>query len=188
MKAENSTSLFESAPVADVNFEVLAKTAVKQRSWREALTDSNVVHLHTNREVDEETLNALQADQIGSSDEALPQYTPADALIRAKILSEAQVASLQSAGKRRDGFDLIQAVVEKHITSEEVVAQALVREFGYQHAYLRLPEGDPLCDSLAVGDLVGCGISHPCTTFDKWPLLLAVDDAYTVRYALNTYF
>ena len=57
-----------------------------------------------------------------------------------------------------------------------------------QHAYLDLPEGDPLCDSLAVGDLVGCGISHPCTTFDKWPLLLAVDDAYTVRYALNTYF
>ena len=57
-----------------------------------------------------------------------------------------------------------------------------------QHAYLRLPDGDPLCDSLAVGDLVGCGISHPCTTFDKWPLLLAVDDAYTVRYALNTIF
>ena len=30
-----------------------------------------------------------------------------------------------------------------------------------------------------MGDLVGCGISHPCTTFDKWPLLLAVDDEYT---------
>ena len=57
-----------------------------------------------------------------------------------------------------------------------------------QHAYLRLPEGDPLCEDLAVGDLVGCGISHPCTTFDKWPLLLAVDDDYTVRYALNTFF
>lgn len=57
-----------------------------------------------------------------------------------------------------------------------------------QHAYLRLPEGDPLCQSLQVGDLVGCGISHPCTTFDKWPLLLVVDDAYTVRYAVNTFF
>jgi D-serine dehydratase len=57
-----------------------------------------------------------------------------------------------------------------------------------QHAYLRLPEGHPLCDMLAVGDLVGCGISHPCTTFDKWPLLLAVDDDYAVRYALNTFF
>lgn len=57
-----------------------------------------------------------------------------------------------------------------------------------QHAYLRLPEGHPLCAELAVGDLVGCGISHPCTTFDKWPLLLAVDDAYHVREALNTCF
>jgi D-serine dehydratase len=57
-----------------------------------------------------------------------------------------------------------------------------------QHAYLRLPDGHPLCGELAVGDLVGCGISHPCTTFDKWPLLLAVDDDYVVRFALNTFF
>jgi D-serine dehydratase len=57
-----------------------------------------------------------------------------------------------------------------------------------QHAYLQLPPGDPLCDTLAVGDLVCCGISHPCTTFDKWPLLLAVDDAYNVRYGVNTFF
>jgi D-serine dehydratase len=57
-----------------------------------------------------------------------------------------------------------------------------------QHAYLRLPEGDPIREALAVGDLVGCGISHPCTTFDRWPLLLAVDDDYAVRGALNTFF
>ncbi|KNZ67606.1 serine deaminase [Massilia sp. WF1] len=57
-----------------------------------------------------------------------------------------------------------------------------------QHAYLRLPESDPVRDALAVGDLVGCGISHPCTTFDRWPLLLAVDDDYMVRGALNTFF
>lgn len=57
-----------------------------------------------------------------------------------------------------------------------------------QHAYLRLPDGDPIREVLAVGDLVGCGISHPCTTFDRWPLLLAVDDDYVVRGALNTFF
>jgi D-serine dehydratase len=57
-----------------------------------------------------------------------------------------------------------------------------------QHAYLRLPEGHPLCTELAVGDLVGCGISHPCTTFDKWPLILGVDDDYHVRGAYNTCF
>ncbi|MDB5791372.1 MAG: serine deaminase [Massilia sp.] len=57
-----------------------------------------------------------------------------------------------------------------------------------QHAWLRLPEGHPLCAELGVGDLVGCGISHPCTTFDKWPLLLSVDDDYHVRGAINTCF
>ena len=63
-----------------------------------------------------------------------------------------------------------------------------IEKMNDQHAYLRLPEGDALCQELKVGDLVGCGISHPCTTFDKWPLLLVADDAYTVRYAVNTFF
>ena len=31
---------------------------------------------------------------------------------------------------------------------------------------------------LAVGDLVGFGISHPCTTYDKWRAIPIVDDAY----------
>src|SRR5690606_23065333 len=33
-----------------------------------------------------------------------------------------------------------------------------------QHAFMRLPE----TSSLSVGDIVVLGISHPCTTFDKW--------------------
>jgi D-serine dehydratase len=55
-----------------------------------------------------------------------------------------------------------------------------------QHAYLRWPDGAAF--ELAVGDLVGCGISHPCTTFDKWQLLLLVDDQYNVEKAINTFF
>jgi D-serine deaminase-like pyridoxal phosphate-dependent protein len=53
-----------------------------------------------------------------------------------------------------------------------------------QHAYVRIPPGDPL----AVGDLVGCGISHPCTAFDKWRLIPVVDDDYTVVDAVATFF
>jgi D-serine dehydratase len=53
-----------------------------------------------------------------------------------------------------------------------------------QHLYLRFPEHL----TLAVGDLLGFGISHPCTTFDKWQLLYCVDDNYTVLSALKTYF
>ena len=65
---------------------------------------------------------------------------------------------------------------------------AVIVKMNDQHAYLRLPDGHPLCSELAVGDLVGCGISHPCTTFDKWKLLLEVDDGYAVRGAINTFF
>ena len=53
-----------------------------------------------------------------------------------------------------------------------------------QHAYLEIP---PDCD-LAVGDLIACAISHPCTTFDKWRFLPIVDDDYTVIDAITTFF
>ena len=53
-----------------------------------------------------------------------------------------------------------------------------------QHAYLRLDAAE----DLQVGDLVGCGISHPCTAFDKWRLIPLVDDSYRVIDAVMTYF
>jgi len=53
-----------------------------------------------------------------------------------------------------------------------------------QHARLELPAGS----DLQVGDLVGCGISHPCTTFDKWQVLFEVDDDYRVLGAIRTFF
>ena len=43
-------------------------------------------------------------------------------------------------------------------------------------------------EDLRVGDLVGCGISHPCTAFDKWRLIPVVDDNYGVVDAVLTYF
>jgi len=72
-------------------------------------------------------------------------------------------------------------------TPHALPVDAVIVKMNDQHAYLRLPPG-PVREQLAVGDLVGCGISHPCTTFDRWPLLLAVDDAYVVHGALNTFF
>lgn len=53
-----------------------------------------------------------------------------------------------------------------------------------QHAYLQLPADSPL----QVGDMIGCGISHPCTTFDKWQLMPIVNDNYDVVSAIRTYF
>ena len=53
-----------------------------------------------------------------------------------------------------------------------------------QHCHMETPVESPL----QPGDMVAFGIGHPCTTFDKWPLLLAVDDEYNVRYGVNTFF
>ena len=55
-----------------------------------------------------------------------------------------------------------------------------------QHAYLRWRADE--ADVPQVGDLIGCGISHPCTTFDKWRVLFAVDDGYRVTGAIRTFF
>ncbi len=53
-----------------------------------------------------------------------------------------------------------------------------------QHAYVRLAAGT----DLAPGDLVCLGVSHPCTTFDKWRVIPVVDDSYHVVDAVHTFF
>ncbi|MDP2256907.1 MAG: amino acid deaminase [Polaromonas sp.] len=55
-----------------------------------------------------------------------------------------------------------------------------------QHAYLR--GAGPEHAALQVGDLVALGISHPCTTFDKWRWMPVVDENYRVCDALVTCF
>jgi D-serine dehydratase len=53
-----------------------------------------------------------------------------------------------------------------------------------QHCHLGTPGESPL----QVGDMVGFGIGHPCTTFDKWSLLMVVDEEYRVVDAVKTFF
>ena len=53
-----------------------------------------------------------------------------------------------------------------------------------QHAFMAIPPGV----ELHVGDRVACGICHPCTAFDKWPVIPLVDDSYRVIDLYCTYF
>ena len=53
-----------------------------------------------------------------------------------------------------------------------------------QHTHLTVPTDSPL----QVGDMVSFGIGHPCLTFDKWQVLLVVDDDYNVVGAVRTFF
>lgn len=52
-----------------------------------------------------------------------------------------------------------------------------------QHGFIKYEN-----DDLAFGDIVCCGIAHPCTAFDKWQNIMLVDDDYNVTGAIQTYF
>lgn len=53
-----------------------------------------------------------------------------------------------------------------------------------QHTFLDVPADS----ELAVGDRVELGVSHPCTTFDKWRRIPVVDDQAAVVDVVETYF
>jgi D-serine dehydratase len=61
---------------------------------------------------------------------------------------------------------------------------AQVKGLNDQHAHIAVPADS----TLSPGDLVGCAISHPCGAFDRWRVILVVDDDYRVTEAIATCF
>jgi D-serine deaminase-like pyridoxal phosphate-dependent protein len=55
---------------------------------------------------------------------------------------------------------------------DSVLDGVSVFELNDQHAFLRVAPESPI----AVGDVVRFGLSHPCTTFDKWSAIPVIDD------------
>ena len=74
--------------------------------------------------------------------------------------------ALLDAGKRDLPVDLGMPVVHGH-------PGAVVTGVNDQHSCLSLPADS----TLAVGEVVRLGISHPCTAFDKWRLIPEVESA-----------
>jgi D-serine deaminase-like pyridoxal phosphate-dependent protein len=91
-------------------------------------------------------------------------------------------------GKRDASTDgllpLVKKVRRRGHTEIEAATPRRVVQVNDQHAYLDVDPDDPL----GVGDLVGFGISHPCTTFDKWRAIPIVDDDYGVLDVADTLF
>jgi D-serine dehydratase len=102
-------------------------------------------------------------------------------------LPEPELAIL-AVGKRDMSFDMGWPVPLATYARGETLRVKAPKEWQVsgmndQHAYLR---GD--MRSLAVGDRIVLGLSHPCTTFDKWRWMPIVDDEYRVRDAIVTFF
>ena len=97
--------------------------------------------------------------------------------------------AILAVGKRDVSYDLgmpvpLASCARASRTLRPAPAGWWVEKLNDQHAYLGIAEGH----GLAVGDRVALGISHPCTTFDKWRWMPIVDDGYDVVDALVTWF
>jgi D-serine dehydratase len=98
--------------------------------------------------------------------------------------------AIATMGKRDVSFDSGMPVPERwyrpglHTAPQPLGDAFAVTGLNDQHAFLRMPADSPL----RVGDMVAFGISHPCTTFDKWQLLYVIDDDYNVIEGIRTFF
>ena len=128
----------------------------------------------------------------GTAWQSRPGLRPAlEVWSRAQSCPEPGLAIL-NMGKRDASFDLEMPIVCKRyrpgIDAAPQVDPATwkIANMNDQHEDLRISADDDAAPQ--VGDLVGCGISHPCTTFDKWRALFTVDDDYRVTGAIRTFF
>ncbi|MFI1969080.1 amino acid deaminase [Streptomyces cinnamoneus] len=94
-----------------------------------------------------------------------------------------------NAGKRDVSYDLglpePQVVRSARDGSLRPATGLTVTRLADQHAFVSVAEG---AQALEVGDWVGLGLSHPCTVFEKWPLIpLAAADGTVLEY-IRTFF
>ncbi|WP_262055948.1 amino acid deaminase [Streptomyces sp. STR69] len=91
-----------------------------------------------------------------------------------------------NAGKRDAAYDLdlpLAQVVRRDGT-ERPATGIEITGLSDQHAWLRTTdEAD-----LEVGDWIGMGLSHPCTSFDKWQLIPVAEADGTVVDYIRTFF
>ncbi|MFI6880269.1 amino acid deaminase [Streptomyces sp. NPDC050400] len=93
-----------------------------------------------------------------------------------------------NAGKRDAAYDLDlpEAQVVRELRSGEVrdASGVTVTGLSDQHGWVRTEPGA----GLEVGDWLGMGLSHPCTSFDKWQLIPVVEADGTVVDYVRTFF
>lgn len=95
--------------------------------------------------------------------------------------------AILTAGKRDFGTDSglpVPLLISRHGKLPETLSGCEIVASNDQHAYMRYAASV----AVGVGDRIGLGISHPCTTFDKWDVLFLVNDAYDIVGAVKTYF
>ena len=100
--------------------------------------------------------------------------------------------AILSAGRRDMSFDValptpFARAARGALQPSGVPASWKIIGLNDQHAHLRWEAADEPA-APAVGELVGLGIAHPCTTFDKWSWMPIVENDYRVVDAVRIQF
>jgi D-serine dehydratase len=101
--------------------------------------------------------------------------------------------AILAVGKRDISFDLEMPIPFARAARGAQAPQSIpaswkVTGLNDQHAYLRWSVADDDAAAPVVGERIGLGISHPCTTFDKWHWMPVVENDYRVVDAVTTNF
>jgi len=94
--------------------------------------------------------------------------------------------AIVALGKRDVSFDLGLPIPLMHLaggTPVSIRGKAEIVRLNDHHGYLKFNGLN-----LTVGDRIALGISHPCTTFDRWEYLYVVDDQYNIVSVVKTFF
>lgn len=135
-----------------------------------------------------------------------PPYEPrAAATVWAQVLSTPEPGLVLCGAGRRDmpyDIDLPVALQIRKAATDGAIGNAqplhgvTATKVDDQHVYLRPTEDEPTekpagsidLTGIAPGDVIGFGISHPCTLFDKWATALVIDDDERVIDYVHTEF
>jgi D-serine dehydratase len=98
--------------------------------------------------------------------------------------------ALLSCGRRDISYDTEMPIPARLArrglhTAEDAPVDWKITALNDQHAFLRF---DPAGVAPSIGDRVALGVSHPCTTFDKWRWMALVEDDWRVTGAIETFF
>lgn len=98
--------------------------------------------------------------------------------------------AILNVGKRDISFDVDLPVAERwfrrglHVVPVAIPESSIATQINDQHLFLKVAPAT----QYRVGDLVGLGVSHPCTTFDKWRVLYVIDQDFNVTEGILTFF
>lgn len=114
-------------------------------------------------------------------------FRPAIAVLSTVLSCPEPGLAICDMGRRDASFDAgLPAplwIYRRSTDHTSLLSGLITQKLNDQHAFVSDPD-----QQLSVGDVVAFGISHPCTTFDKWRVIPIVDDSMRIVELTTTRF